>query len=72
MLEAALWAFAMAVAASVISYIFIPKPKPPTIDSQIKDMEAPTADAGRPVPVVFGTVTVKGVNFLWYGRNNFV
>jgi hypothetical protein len=30
-------------------------------------MDNPTADAGRPVPVVFGTVTVKGLNVLWYG-----
>jgi hypothetical protein len=27
----------------------------------------PVAEEGRPIPVVFGTVTVTGANVLWYG-----
>jgi hypothetical protein len=39
------------------------QPKPP----ETEDFEGPTADANRPVPVVFGTLTIKGLNVLWYG-----
>lgn len=56
----------VAVALAVIAYALAPKPKrekPP----ETKDLENPTADAGRPIPVVFGSVTVTGPNVLWYG-----
>lgn len=56
----------IAIAVAVIAYALMPKPKaakPPAA----QDFESPTADAGRPVPVVFGTVTVKGMNILYYG-----
>lgn len=57
---------AAVVAAVAISFLLRPKvkqPKPPSLD----DYENPTAEAGRPVPVVFGTITVKGLNVLWFG-----
>lgn len=56
----------LAIIFNVIAYLLRPKPKrakPP----EAKDLDNPTADAGRPIPVVFGTVTVKGLNVLWYG-----
>lgn len=56
----------VALILQVVAYLLAPKPKkekPPAAE----DMEDPTADAGRPVPVVFGTVTVKGLNILWFG-----
>lgn len=56
----------LAIVFNVLAYLLAPKPKraqPPAA----KDMDNPTADAGRPIPVVFGTVTVKGLNVLWYG-----
>lgn len=40
-----------------------PKPKP----AAIEDFDVPMAEQGRPVPVVFGTVTLKSPNVLWYG-----
>jgi hypothetical protein len=40
-----------------------PSPKP----SSIKDLDVPTAEEGRPIPIVFGTVTVTGPNVIWYG-----
>lgn len=46
--------------------LLVPKPKK-TKPPETTDMENPTAEAGRPWPVVFGTVTVKGINCLWYG-----
>ena len=57
---------AIAIALSLISALLTPQPK--TAKGQAaKDLENPTAEAGRPIPVVFGTVTVKGGNILWFG-----
>lgn len=56
----------LGLALSIVSYMLMPKPKeqkPP----EAQDLEDPTAEAGRPIPVVFGTVTVKGGNILYYG-----
>lgn len=52
---------------SVVSLLLAPKPKkikPP----EVTDMEDPTAEAGRPIPVVFGTLTIKSANILWFGQ----
>ncbi len=54
------------LALAALSYVLTPRPqqeKPPAA----MDLEAPTAEAGRTVPVVFGTIRVKGLNVLWYG-----
>lgn len=40
-----------------------PKPKPATL----ADVDAPTADEGRPIPVLFGSVLITGANVVWYG-----
>lgn len=55
-----------AIAAVAITTLLIPRPKAPKPEA-VKDLEDPTAEAGRPIPVVFGTITVKGLNILWYG-----
>lgn len=62
---------AISIAISIIAYLLMPKPKTPK-PGPASDLEVPTADAGRPVPVVFGSVTVKGVNVLWYGDKQVV
>jgi predicted MFS family arabinose efflux permease len=57
---------AIAVAMVAVQLLLMPKPKapkPPSVD----DLENPVAEAGKPIPVVFGTITVKGLNVLWYG-----
>jgi len=54
------------LALNVVAYLIMPKPKREKAEAA-KDMDSPTAEAGRPVPVVFGTLTVKGLNVLWYG-----
>lgn len=56
----------LAIIFNVIAYLLAPKPKK-TKPPEVKDLDNPTADAGRPIPVVFGTVTVKGLNVLWFG-----
>lgn len=60
-------AVALAIASVVLSLILMPKPKTPKPDAA-KDLDNPTAEAGKPIPVVFGTVTVKGLNVLWFGE----
>lgn len=57
---------AVAIALNVLAYILAPKPKSPKPPAA-SDWEDPTAEAGRPLPVVFGTITVKGLNILWFG-----
>lgn len=56
----------LAIVFQVVAYLLMPKPKTQKPEAA-KDMETPTADAGRPIPVVFGAVTVKGLNVLWFG-----
>ncbi len=46
--------------------LLLPKVKKRKPESA-RDLEDPTAEAGRPIPVVFGTITVKGVNVLHFG-----
>lgn len=58
--------YVVAIVAAVLAYTMTPKPpkvKPPSLE----DFSFPTAEAGRPVPAVFGEVTVTGPNLVWYG-----
>lgn len=43
---------AVSVALTVLATLILPKPKQDKPEAQ--DLEAPTADAGRPIPVLFG------------------
>lgn len=56
----------IAIAVAALSIVLIGRPRVPRPDAT-KDLENPSADAGRPIPVAFGTITVKGLNNLWYG-----
>jgi hypothetical protein len=55
-----------AVVSVALTAIFL-RPKPPK-PASTSDLEDPVAEAGKPIPVVFGTVTVKGLNILWSGN----
>lgn len=55
------------IGLQVLGYLLMPKPKQPKPDAA-RDLDNPTAEAGRPVAVVFGTITVTGPNILWYGE----
>lgn len=57
----------VSLALNIVSYLLTPKPKTAKPEAA-QDMEDPTAEAGRPIPVVFGTMTVKGLNVLWFGE----
>lgn len=49
-----------------IGYMLMPKPKPPKPPS-VEDLKEPTAEAGRPIPVPFGSVQIDSPNILFYG-----
>lgn len=61
---------ALAVALTAITYLLSPHPKKAQPDSTT-DLQDPTTEAGKPIPVPFGTITVKGLNCLWYGDKSF-
>ena len=54
------------IIATIIQTLLAPKPVKPK-PAALSDFDVPTADAGRPIPVVFGTVLVKGPNVVWFG-----
>lgn len=63
------WAIyvALTVVSVGLSILLAPKaPSPPP--AELEDFDAPTAEEGRPIPVVFGTVKITGSNILWYGN----
>ncbi|OQM75606.1 hypothetical protein [Manganibacter manganicus] len=54
------------IAFQAIGYLLMPKPKEDK-PTEVQDMDDPTAEAGRPIPVVFGEMEVTGINVLWFG-----
>lgn len=60
------WTIAYLIIAVALSIALAPKPPQPKAAS-LEDFDVPTADEGRSVPVVFGTVRITGSNVLWYG-----
>lgn len=54
------------VALQVAAYVLMPKPKGPK-PAEVQEMENPTADAGTPVPVIFGEIEIRSPNVIWYG-----
>lgn len=66
-----MWVYAVvALVMMVAAYAFMPRPKVPSSTNGTEDQETPTAEAGKTIPVIFGRVTVKDPNFLYYGENN--
>lgn len=44
------------------------QPKPPGVKpATLSEVDAPTAEQGKPVPKVFGTVVIQSPNIVWYG-----
>lgn len=57
---------AILLVATFVASALAPKPKPPKA-AAVEDFDAPTAEEGRAVPVIFGDVWVTGPNVVWYG-----
>jgi hypothetical protein len=54
------------VAATIISIALAPRPPRPK-SAALEDFQVPTAEEGRAIPVVFGTIRITGPNVIWYG-----
>lgn len=60
----------LAIIVNVIAYLLTPKPKkekPP----EVEESEDPTAEAGKPIPVIFGTLDKRELNILQFGDKSF-
>ncbi|MGH9685294.1 MAG: phage tail protein [Candidatus Acidiferrales bacterium] len=55
----------MTVAMTVVSALLAPHPK--MMPSALGDFSVPTAEEGRAIPVIFGTVKIAGGNTVWWG-----
>ena len=61
------WVYALYfVVALVISYSLTPKPQN-TKPAGLEEIQVPTAEVGREIPVLFGTRDLTGPNVVWYG-----
>lgn len=57
---------AVIIVSGLVVQALTPKPPPPK-PAALDDFDAPTAEEGRAIPVVFGTVWITGPNVVWYG-----
>ncbi len=55
------------IGLQILGYLLMGTPKANKPES-VQDMENPTAEAGRPIPVVFGEMEVSGINIIYYGE----
>jgi hypothetical protein len=60
-----LGAFLIGLALNFLGYLLMPKPKQPKPPAA-EDIGDPTAEAGRPVPVIFGSLTIQSPNNLGF------
>jgi von Willebrand factor type A domain len=61
------WNIVIAIGAFLLQLILMPKPqnaKPASLD----DFDAPTAEEGIEIPILFGTSVLKAPNVTWYGH----
>ena len=61
------WYLVVFIVALVVSYSLAPKPetRPP---AGLDEIQAPTAEVGREIPVLFGRRKLEGPNVVWYGH----
>ena len=57
-------ALVMMVVSYAISYAM--QPRPERNDAVVGNMDVPTAEAGKTIPVVFGTMLIKDSNVIDY------
>ncbi len=56
-------------ALQVVGYLLTSQPKQEKT-SDVQDLDSPTAEAGRPIPVLFGELEIQGLNCVWYGQKS--
>jgi hypothetical protein len=58
----------IALALTALSYALSPRPKTEAPKAAgLDEFDLPTAEEGRPIPVAFGTVLLRGPNVVWAG-----
>lgn len=60
------WFVAVFVIALGVALAYAPKPQGQKAAS-LGDLQTPTAEEGREIPVLFGTRVLKAPNVVWYG-----
>lgn len=60
------WGYLIFTLAVTIYGLTRPAPKVP--DATVQTGEGPTAQEGRPIPVLFGTFLIRDSNIVWYGN----
>jgi len=60
------WFIAVFVVALVVAYATMPKPQS-TPPPGLNELNVPTAEEGREIPVLFGTRELNAPNVVWYG-----
>lgn len=61
--------FLISLAINVVAYMIMPRPKQPTPEAA-KQLDNPVAEAGKPLGVVQGTVTISDLNVLMFGEKS--
>lgn len=59
------WQLLLAIAVDIAGYLLTPKP---SNNTSAEDIQAPTAESGKTMTVIFGTRSVKSPNVLWFGN----
>jgi hypothetical protein len=68
-----IWYIVITVASMVVAEIIRPKQKyDPPPAAGLEDFTVPTAEEGRPIPVLYGTVKLEGPNVVWWDEPNAV
>lgn len=57
------------LALNIVAYLIMPKPANSQAQ-EYKDAEDPTAEAGKPIPLMSGSMTIKGLNILMFGKKS--
>ncbi len=68
-----IFAIVMFVVSTVLTLVMAPKMKKPPVQqgpkpAGLSDFDLPTAQEGRPIPIVWGTRYVEGSNVTWYAN----
>jgi hypothetical protein len=54
------------VITTVIGALLAPRPPKPAAPTP-GNLDVPVAEAGKPIPVLFGTRVIRQANVVWYG-----
>lgn len=61
-----MWYAVAVLVSTILSAVLAPKPEsapPPAVG----EIDAPVAEEGKPIPVLFGTRVIKSPNCVWWG-----